>query len=271
MLVEMKAGFYQYIQERLSLTNNVSVVLNSDGETCTWEDSWNPTSLRATPPSKQIKSENIETLIQKLEQLSLVKEKLPCDDQIMPYNPQNKDHRYIREILAAAGFLDKDLSSFLLPQQAEYPINPDLFFVLEQTKSENKVHRRLTFDLVNEIVGEKLERSTSPMMCSELHIYTRKVGGEQLLKELCTELDKIQTRVMKGIASDGADETEEEELEISCEEAFLQMRGWDKFETELQGMVLEIERSVFKDLVDEIIESESLEVIKQRKIRRPLF
>jgi Domain of unknown function (DUF4378) len=189
----------------------------------------------------------------------------------MLYNTQNKDHQYIKEILAASGLLHKDLSSFVLPQQAEYPINPDLFFVLEQTKSKNKVHRRLTFDLVNEIIGEELERSTSPLTYSELHIYTRKLGGEKLLNELCTKIDKIQTGVMKSMASDGADETEEEELEISCEEAFRQMRGWDKFETELQGMVLEIERSVFKDLVDEIIESESSEVIKQHKIRRQLF
>lgn len=196
---------------------------------------------------------------------------MPCGDSIMPNNPENKDNKYIKEILAASGFLHKDLGSFVLPQQAEYPINPDLFFVLEQTKSENKVHRRLIFDLVNEIVGEKLELSTSPVMRSELHIYTKKVGGEQLLREICTEIDKIQTGVMKGLGVDSGDEIEGDNFEISGEEAFRQMRGWDKFETELQGMALEIERSVFKDLVDEIIESESSEFIKQHRIRRQLF
>jgi hypothetical protein len=242
-----------------------------DGETCTSEESWNPTSLPDTPPSNQIKSENIETLIQKLEQLSSVKDELPCGDPIRPHNPESKDHGYIREILTASGLLHKDLSSVVLPQQAEYPINPDLFFVLEQTKSENKVHRKLIFDLVNEIIGEKLERSTSPMMSSELYIWTKKVGGEKLLKELCTEIDKIQMGVMRDTGFDGADENEGKNFEISGEETIHQMRGWDKFETELQGMALEIERLVFKDLVDEIIESDSSEVIKQRKIRRQLF
>lgn len=188
----------------------------------------------------------------------------------MPHNLESKDHGYIREILAASGLLHKCLSSVVLPQQAEYPINPDLFFVLEQTKSENKVHRKLIFDVVNEIIGEKLERSTSPMMSSELYIWAKKVGGEQLLKELCTEIDKIQMGVMRDAGFDSADENEGE-FEISDEETIRQMRGWDKFETELQGMVLEIERMVFKDLVDEIIESDSSEVIKQRRLRRQLF
>ncbi|KAJ3697978.1 hypothetical protein LUZ61_001683 [Rhynchospora tenuis] len=241
-----------------------------DGETCTSEESWNPASLPDTPPSIQIKSENIETLIQKLEQLSSANDELPCGDPIILFKPENPEHEYIKKILAASGLLHKDLCSFVLPQQAKYPINPDLFFVLEQTKSEDKIHRKLTFDLVNEIIGEMLEQSTSSMLSSGWHACTKKLGGEQLLEELCTKIDKIQKEVIF-VGSDGADENEDDNCEISSEEAIRHMRGWDKFNTELQGMALEIERSVYKDLVDELIELEASEIIKQRRTRRQLF
>ncbi|KAJ4762935.1 LONGIFOLIA protein [Rhynchospora pubera] len=241
-----------------------------EGETCTSEESWNPASLPDTPPSIQIKSENIETLIQKLEQLSSANDEVPCGDPIIPYKPENQEHEYIKEILTASGLLHKDLSSFMLPQHAEHPINPDLFFVLEQTKSANKIHRKLTFDLVNEIIGEMLEQRTFPMVSSERYACMKKLGGEQLLEELCTKIDKIQ-KVVITAGSDGTDENEDDNCQISSEEAIREMRGWDKFNSEFQGMVLEIERSVYKDLVDELIELESSEIIKQRKIRRQLF
>jgi hypothetical protein len=147
----------------------------SDGETHSPEECWNPNSLPNTPQSKasseanQIKPENLEVLIQKLEQLQSMNEEDTSIKEVMASVTANKDHQYIYEILLASGLLHKECSITSLPAQLQtsnYPINPELFLILEQTKPDlvfafqnvsgtkksrkpytGKLHRRLVFDL----------------------------------------------------------------------------------------------------------------------------
>nr|CAB3452926.1 unnamed protein product [Digitaria exilis] len=43
---------------------------------------------------------------------------------------------------------------------------------------------------------------------------------------------------------------------IPDEEILQRLQGWTSFSKELPGMVLEIERSIFKELVDEVVHDE---------------
>jgi hypothetical protein len=89
--------------------------------------------------------------------------------EVMASVTANKDHQYIYEILLASGLLHKECSITALPAQLQpsnYPINPELFLILEQTKPDlvfafqnvsgtkksrktytGKLHQRLVFDL----------------------------------------------------------------------------------------------------------------------------
>ncbi|GJN11110.1 hypothetical protein PR202_ga29278 [Eleusine coracana subsp. coracana] len=263
-----------------------------DGEIHTSEECWNPNSLPDTPQSKtssevnQIKSDNLEDLIQKLEQLQSMNEEAANTKEIMGSVTSNKDHQYIYEILSASGLLHKEHSFTAFPGQvlsSSYPINPELFLILEQTKPDfvsaiqeargakrsskpytGKIHRRLVFDLVNEIIGQKMNihRSTSNPV---KFLHSRKLSGWQLFKDLCAEVDRFQPE------SSGCSDEDEAGYMMSLEDDVLE--DWRCFDTELHGMVLDIERYIFKDLIDEVICGEAAtEKVQsgQWKLRRQL-
>jgi len=58
-------------------------------------------------------------------------------------------------------------------------------------------------------------------------------------------------------------------------EILQRLQGWTSFSKELPGMVLEIERSIFKELVDEVVHGESADGRQAEKAagrrRRRLF
>lgn len=194
------------------------------------------------------------------------------------------------EILLASGLLLKDLSAGPMgptPIQLHpsgHPINPDLFLVLEQTKTgwlpkpgtindntlqpkidQEKLHRKLLFDIVNEVLIEKLEL-TSPGPHSEHFIRSRKLAcrfpsGQQLLKELCLEIEKLQANIPR-------DENCDVEIKMSDEEVLRRSEGWTDFDKEAPGVVLDIERLVFKDLIDEIVCSEAVPASLSKTSRR---
>lgn len=256
-----------------------------DGETHTSDECWNPNSLPDTPQSKtssevsQIKPENLEALIQKLEQLQSMNDEAA----------NTKDHQYIYEILLASGLLHKELSFAAMPGQlspSSCPINPELFLILEQTKphfvsasqavngamkssdpNTEKLHRRLVFDLVNEIIAQKMTIYSSASGMAKL-IRSRKLSGWRLFKELCPEVD----RLISESSSAKCSEEDEEENMLLAEDALYDMKDWGSSEGELQGMVLEIERSIFRDLIDEVIGGEATEKMRtgQWRLRRQL-
>ncbi|XP_066398010.1 protein LONGIFOLIA 1-like [Miscanthus floridulus] len=260
-----------------------------DGETHSSEECWNPNSLPDTPQSKassevnQIKPENLEVLIQKLDQLQSMDEEAASIKEVMASVTTNKDHQYIYEILLASGLLHKEHSIAALPgqlQPSNYPINPELFLILEQTKPDlvstfqtvnrakkrckpytGKLHRRLVFDLVNETIAQKMSICRSGSQPVKF-LQSRKLSGWQLFKDLCTEVD----RLIK------CSEEEENENMILDEDTVSGTKDWMSFDTVLHGMVWEIERSIFKGLIDEIIGGETTEKMQfvQRKLQRQL-
>ncbi|WVZ66627.1 hypothetical protein U9M48_015817 [Paspalum notatum var. saurae] len=260
-----------------------------DGETHSSEDCWNTNSLPDTPQSKassevnQIKPENLEVLIQKLEQLQSMNEEAASVKEVMASVTANKDHQYIYEILLASGLLNKEHSFTALPgqlQPSNYPINPELFIILEQTKPDfvstfqtvsgakksskpctGKLHRRFVFDLVNETIAQKT--NICRYGSQQLKFFqSRKLSGWQLFKDVCTEVD----RQIK------CSEEDENEGMLLDEDIVNGTKDWMSFDTMRHGMVLEIERSIFKDLIDEVICGEATEKMHfgQLKLRRQL-
>jgi hypothetical protein len=260
--------------------------------------------LPDTPQSKtssevnQIKSDNLEVHIQKLEQLQSINEQPANTREIMASVTSNKDHQYIYEILSASGLLHKKHSFTAVPGQllsSSYPINPELFLILEQTKPEfvpaiqeasrvkssskpytgtihrrllvpaiqeasrvkssskpytGTIHRRLLFDLVNEIIVQKMNirRSTNQPV---KFFPSKTISGWQLLKDLCAEVDRL-------LPESSSDENEVGYVMSSDDNV---LEDWMICDTEIHNMALDIERSIFKDLIDEVIGGEATEKV----------
>ncbi|XP_010937633.1 protein LONGIFOLIA 1 isoform X2 [Elaeis guineensis] len=267
------------------------------------EHRWSPKPLpdSSSPNSgskfNHKKLENIKNLVQKLRQLSSTDDEVPATDHIaLLCETQSPDHRYVSEILLASGLLMKDINCGTMgpmPIQLHpsgHPINPDLFLVLEQTKSsmvtklngihENaprpkpereKIHRKLLFDVVNELLIQKLEL-TSPgaqpyLMLRAMKLAGRFPSGQQLLRELCSEVEQLKADT--SIRDCCNDDTNL----ISGQDVLRQSKGWYEFSTEVPDMVLEIERLIFKDLIDEVVSGEGASGVqtKASRWRRQLF
>ncbi|CAN6199724.1 unnamed protein product [Urochloa humidicola] len=248
-----------------------------DGETHSSDECWNPNSLPDTPQSKasseinQIKPENLEVLIQKLEQLQSMNEEDANIKEVMASVTANKDHQYIYEILLASGLLHKELTFATLPgqlQSSSYLINPELFLILEQTKPDTakkcsqpcigKLHRRLVFNMVNETIAQKMNIcrfGSHPVKFMQ----PRKISGWQLFKDLCSEVDRLT-------------KFSEEDENMLVDEDIIDGKDWMSFDTEIYGMALEIEKSIFKDLIDEVIVCGARDKMQfgQWKLRRQL-
>ncbi|CAH2055317.1 unnamed protein product [Thlaspi arvense] len=179
------------------------------------------------------------------------------------------DHKYISEILLASGLL-RDLEYSMISiqlNQARLPINPGLFFILEQNKanlldnknrgrgfrqqqknSTAKIRRKLVFDTVNEILAQRFtaEGNTKPRLAANPLTTTERISkGERLLQTLCWEIDRLQEKSSKCIMED------EEEV-IIREDLQTQGMNLKGFEGETPGLVLDIERMIFRDLVNEV-------------------
>ncbi|KAG8063009.1 hypothetical protein GUJ93_ZPchr0003g18036 [Zizania palustris] len=247
-----------------------------DGETHTSDESWNPTSLPDTPPSKkgvegnQIKPENMKALIQKLELLQMLSDEALKTSNTFSSVAANKDHQYLYEILSASGLLHNKLSFRLMPHQprpSSYLINPELFLILEQAKPDKeKLQRRLIFDLANELLAQKMDanHTVNPsVQCFQ----SKKLSGWQLFKDLCAETDKLQSESSMVRSSE-----EEEDRRLADDDAVQGMKEWNSSDSELQGIALAIEKSIFKDLIDETIRGEDKVKVHltQWKLRRQL-
>lgn len=248
-------------------------------ETHTSDEYWNSTSLPDTPPSKVSKEvsnmENMVALVEKLKQLSSRDDEVVTVDQDAVFL-DSKDHRYVYEILSASGLLRKDFAA-----EFRSSINPELFLVLEQTKIEQlttpakkpkpnpeKLHRKLVFDVANEIIAQKMEIGSAFHRQSSF-FRMKKLTGQQLFKDVCMEIDQLQA---EGLNAGSFDDNDEDGLS-SGENMLKTVEGWENFGNELQEVVLEIEKLIFKDLVDEVICGDSARNsgLKKLKLQRQLF
>ncbi|CAN1296777.1 Protein LONGIFOLIA 1 [Linum perenne] len=251
-------------------------------------------SLTSDISRKKLK--NIDNLVQKLRRLNSTHDEASTDyiASLCEKNT-NPDHRYISEILLASGLLLRDLGSGTAFQlhQSGHPINPELFCVLEQTKASNlqtkegnipletchtsgtgeKLHRKLIFDAVNEILVAKLDlpsASPVPPRMKSGKLAKKTITAQKLLKELCSEIEQLQ--VVEKPECRLADEEEDGLKAILCEDVVRRSGSWTVFDNEVSGMVLDVERLIFKDLVGEIVMGETAGLL-QSKIgrRRQLF
>ncbi|KAL3640504.1 hypothetical protein CASFOL_015472 [Castilleja foliolosa] len=236
-----------------------------------------PTEPGSTSEISRKKLQNIDNLVQKLRRLNSTHDEARNDYIASLCENNNPDHRYVSEILLASGLLLRDLGSSLTNFQfhpSGHPINPELFLVLEQTKStqlmaEGKFHRKLIFDSVNEILARKLS-SLGPFSepwVGPVMIGKRAMNAQKLLRELCSEIELLQAKKPKC----GPDEEGDDEWKyILVEDVMHQTNSWKSFDGEISGAVLYIERSIFKDLVNEIVIGESAG-LRTKPGRRRLF
>ncbi|CAH8391087.1 unnamed protein product [Eruca vesicaria subsp. sativa] len=253
------------------------------------EDQWNPaysfskTTTTFSPEINRKKLQNVEHLVQKLKRLNSSHDEASQDyiASLCENSGPDTDHRYISEILLASGLLLRDLASESTTFQLHpsgHPMNPELFLVLEQTKGRNsssneKLNRKLVFDAVNEILVKKLaivEGSSSADPWMKRGKKRRVLSAQQLLKELCSEIETVQKEAKR--RSDNLfllGEQEEDFLKCILDED-MEMRSekWTEFDDVVPGIVLHLERLLFKDLVSEVVHGEIDRLLQITSSRR---
>ncbi|CAL9240618.1 unnamed protein product [Arabidopsis halleri] len=265
------------------------------------EDQWNPaysfseTTSSFSPEINRKKLQNVEHLVQKLRRLNSSHDEASQDyiASLCENADPTTDHRYISEILLASGLLLRDLGSGLTTFQLHpsgHPINPELFFVLEQTKGSSTMHllhkeeskvlkneklnRKLVFDTVNEILVEKLalvEATANPLMKSYAKMTKKAVSAQQLLKELCSAIETQQKQATKRSENFLLEEEDDFLKSILAEDVRIRSGIWADFSGEISGLVLDVERLIFKDLVNEIVHAETSHLQAKSGRRRTLF
>ncbi|KAF6171415.1 hypothetical protein GIB67_009556 [Kingdonia uniflora] len=282
------------------LPSPVKKITNTFIDDETEEEGWSPVSeksavLNPSSDTNRKKLENVEHLVQKLRRLNSNHNEATTDYIASLCENNNPDHRYISEMLLASGLLLRNLGSCFSTFQLHpsgHPINPDLFFVLEQTNGvskdetrlkpgQEKVHRKLVFDAVNEILVQKLAFAG---LSSEPQLQNRKLAGkmipsgQKLLKELCSEIEDLQSigesqnsleKLQPNVESkSSADEYDDGLKSILLKDVTSPAENWTDFNNEISGLVLDVERLIFKDLVDEIVSGEATTLRANKTSRR---
>ncbi|CAN4088357.1 unnamed protein product [Withania somnifera] len=236
------------------------------------------------------KLQNIENLVQKLRRLNSNHDEARTDYIASLCENTNPDHRYISEILLASGLLLRDLGSSLTSFQLHpsgHPINPELFLVLEQTQAstllkeefcnnkmrqsnpKEKIRRKLIFDVVNESLAGKLVLvgpSHEPWLTSQ-KLAKSTLNAQRLLRDLCSEIEQLQAKPSKC----NMDDEECEWKNILLEDVMHRSESWTVFTGEISSVVLDVERMIFKDLVDEIVRGDGTGLRAKPTRRRQLF
>ncbi|KAK7285525.1 hypothetical protein RJT34_20299 [Clitoria ternatea] len=161
-----------------------------------------------------------------------------------------------------------------------HPINPDLFLMLELTKTSSflskeensvekvayiklnskKFHRKLIFDAVNEILGAKLGYSHEPWLKKPNGLIKKIQSSQKLLKELCFEIDKLQSKEPENSLEE---ELVDRVKSMLWEDMIHDSESWTGFHDEIPWVVLDVERLIFKDLVEEVVISGEAVIVYQ--------
>ncbi|CAA0820301.1 Unknown protein [Striga hermonthica] len=175
------------------------------------------------------------------------------DHHTLIYQSLNPYHKYINKILLTSGLL-KD-PSVISPTNhllsSCHLINPNMFHVLELTEEispksdmmqlNKKIERKIIFDMVDELLVRKI---TSDGVFTSGNKLT---SPQVLLKEVYLEMD----RVCK-IPDGGLDDEEDEMIRLLTADMMYQ-DDWVSYGGEVSAIVLDIERLIFKDLVNEVV------------------
>lgn len=174
----------------------------------------------------------------------------------------NADYRYINKILLTSGLL-KDPSFISTSEKlftSQRLINPDIFHVLEQTEGKNdklqsdkRIQRKMIFDLVDEILVRKITSS---------RLYTaekKRALPQRLLKEVHLEMDRLCK------ISDCNLEEEDDMTKLLTADITCKSEDWVDYSAEVPALVLDIERQIFKDLINEVITGEVIDACDRPK------
>ncbi|KAL3629461.1 protein of unknown function (DUF4378) [Castilleja foliolosa] len=199
------------------------------------------------------KLENLKSSVQELSFLTYPDSTAVDHNVVLSHNP---DHRYINKILHTSGLL-KDPSFILTTDQhlsSCHLINPDMFDVLEKTQEisgesdmmqlNNKSQRKINFDMVDEILVRKV---TSGRLFASA---TKKNSPQELLKQVYLEMDracKIQECNL---------EDEDDNMIRLLAADMMYQDDWVDFNGEFPALVLDVERLIFKELINEVISGE---------------
>ncbi|WOL05152.1 protein LONGIFOLIA 1 [Canna indica] len=239
-------------------------------------------------PSHKMKSrfshkklENVERLVQELSLLSSNDQEAPDSHHLSSIcEMECPDHSYVLRILLRSGILTKDLNcESMLPIQI-HPIKPQLFYALEEHKSVERrshqlkfdpetLHRKLVFDIVNELLTQKLKLSANPalqLQLSQTNAIVKLPSGQCLVKELCADIERLKAKSREDAGNSMS----------SNEDDLKQVETWMGFGEGLPAtaIALSIERLIYRDLVeemvDEVIQVSGLQSKASRR-RRQLF
>ncbi|CAK7355723.1 unnamed protein product [Dovyalis caffra] len=264
-----------YGDESPSPIKKISIAFKDDDEWIPMENySSHSMSSSLNSMNNYRNEQKIKSLIQNLQEILSSQDEDIMDGATPLYNRTNPDHQYISQILLASG-LHKDFESGLTTinlHPTGIPINPDIFHALEQAKASSghfiddhnskknsqlktqaKIQRKLLFDVVNEILVNKLlpENSCKRWLLSKMLAGKRQMQ-QQLLGELCSDIDRLQgTHCL-------FDDEDDNSRSILWEVLMHQSIHWTNCHDEIQGIVLDVERLIFKDLITEIISSEMI-------------
>uniref|UniRef100_A0A2P2M8E5 Uncharacterized protein MANES_02G056100 n=2 Tax=Rhizophora mucronata TaxID=61149 RepID=A0A2P2M8E5_RHIMU len=262
-----------------------SIFFNDDEAVNSGEMQWDPAEVNPSFSSSNStlnslhdhnRMENMKTLIQNLKKQILSGHEEPISDEITSsYNSSNPNHRYVSEIFLASGLLQDFESINLHP--TSHPINPNLFVALEKAKAstrhinealtekkmseaQGKIQRKLLFDVMNEILDHKLQLESSCKQWPSRHIMAKQgPKGHQLLKELCSEIDRLQS----SNTSRDLDEEDDNLRSILWADMMHQSMHWTACHSEVPGLVLDIERLIFKELINEVVIAETIALQRQ--------
>ncbi|KAK8482649.1 hypothetical protein V6N13_021163 [Hibiscus sabdariffa] len=112
-------------------------------------------------------------------------------------------------------------------------------------------NKQLIFDSVDEILARTKESSHKPWVSPSIR-EERKPKRQQVVGDTCSEIDKLQTPSIISFddKADGLQSIISRDLTIGS-------MDWIKCKSETPGVVLDVERLIFKDLIGEIISGEA--------------
>ncbi|PON36713.1 hypothetical protein PanWU01x14_326140 [Parasponia andersonii] len=180
------------------------------------------------------------------------------------FQSENADFNYIQALLELSGFIGNDEQAWTW-HSLDQPLSPSLFKEMEEDNSQNEVieeeeeeeeegeevaansfiNRHLLFDLVNETLGEMIEKSYTyfPRGFSFGSNIRRTPKGHQLVEEVWERRSKNLS--LRPELDQTLDDVVARDLGKGD--------GWMKLESESEMVALEIEDLIFDQLLDEVI------------------
>eukprot|EP01018_Ginkgo_biloba_P035558 Gb_12665 [translate_table: standard] len=236
------------------------------------EDHWNPLNYQTENPMlddlntiNQKMLKNVHSLVRKLEDLNSTDNSILQLETCRNQN-QSPEYKYVSEILLSSGLLLEDSESISMEfHSSGFPINPELFNILEQKRitlseksqhgefSPNKKHdqeklnRKHLFGTVNDILRRKLcsHVHLQPWIPSPHRIARRRPTGQQLLKEVWEVIEQLPCSPSEDIC---------DTLSTILQRDFAETaEQWCGHTTQIAEVVLDVERMIFKDLIDETL------------------